>query len=348
MDDYSSGNQAMPNLMAALQSLQGSNQFQQHQDLQKLLQYQQLQAEIAKQQAGFGHEKEMLPLKEQSEEKLAQFQTNEGLRKVSEESKQAKDLYDKLPKSEFGGKSGVKVGGADISGSQPNVYTMEHKENSDFRKDADKNTKDLKDQMDAAHQALSYLQQGNPFSDQMAVLPEIKAVLGSSKGVASVMQAFQNKFGSSPNETAGALLNRFNNTADPTMRQSLRNAMQESIIDRANNTQKRYQAVRKQYETRAGQLMNPQSAMSGTFGEADDLGSRTNELANKYYQEKSKTNQPQQSNPGAVSASNPTPSNWERLKGLLNPSAVSQPQQAPQQPTSDDPVAAEMKRRGLQ
>ncbi len=206
---------------------------------QQSLQSQQNAAEGQRQQAGFKQQKEMLPL--ESKNKLAEKQGETDINQ--------KTLMDNLQtiqdQAKMGRKINLKSGATDASQADTNPYIqqskLQNKEGTDLAHMATKAFQPINDQAQAVKATVDNLNLGNPTGDSAAIMNEVKALSGSSRGMLGLMQAM----GGHP--TANTKLqdaqNYVMNQAQSGLQPAQRNAMREFAFSRTGQLRDQHKQI---------------------------------------------------------------------------------------------------------
>ncbi len=298
------------------QMLQQKQQFQDQQDQQNQMQ-----------QAGFKQQRDMVAQNTSKEEDLARLKHTLGQQDLQDNFDQASGFIDQNAK--MGRKVNVKLGNVDVSQADTNPAIQASRaqahEGTEVRNAATKAFSGIDQQAQAVKATVDSLNLGNPTGDSAAVMNEVKAISGSSRGMLGLMQAL----GGHPTAATKMqdAMNFINNTAQSGLQPAQRDAMREFAFSRIPQ-------LKQQHQSAADTLTNTASSYAPNLSSAGQIPGLINNYGKapkqalddleNMHTEYSKQG-PKVSNSTTYS---PAPSNLDKLKSFFGfGGQQSQPQQ---------------------
>ncbi len=299
------------------QMLQQKQQFQDQQDQQTQMQ-----------QAGFQQQKDMGMQNAGNEESIAKLKHQLGQQDIDQNFDKAQEMVDN--NSKMGRKVNVKLGNVDVSQADTNPYLQQSRaqshEGTEVRNAATKAFSTIDQQAQAVKATVDSLNLGNPTGDSAAVMNEVKAISGSSRGMLGLMQAL----GGHPTAATKMqdAMNYINNTAQSGLQPAQRDAMREFAFSRIPQLKQQHQSASETLVNTApsyapnlsstGQL----PSLVGSYGKAPKQALDDLEQLHTEYSKQG----PKVSNSTTYS---PAPSNLDKLKSFLGFGGQQPQQQAP-------------------
>jgi len=214
--------------------------------------------------AQLSQQREMPGIQQEATQKEYQFKTDtdQGVQKQNFDT--AQQFVDENAKK--GRKLNVKLGNVDISQTDQNLYLQNQKASDQEGKilydRATKLYKPVDDQAQAVKTTIDSLNLGTPAGDSAAVMNELKAVTGSSRGVATLFD----KVGGHPTAatTMAEMINYITNAANSTMQPAQRNGMREFAYSRIGQ-------LRQQHDSITGTLNTTAPSFAHTLASSGQL-----------------------------------------------------------------------------
>lgn len=245
-----------------------------------------------------------------------------------------------------GVKINAKVGNVDVSQSEQNVF-MQGQKNMDqegriLAANATKAYKPIDDQAQAVKATVQSLNAGNPTGDSAAIMNEVKALSGSSRGMLGLMQAL----GGHPTAATKMqdAMNFVNNTAQSGLQPAQRDAMREFAFSRVGQLQQQHQQITDTLKQTAPSYAHSLASSGQLPGLVDSYGAGPKQALSDIGQMSQAYSKEMNGNTvSQPSTASPHPSTMDRLKSFFGGGQSQPQQQAPQQaaPQSGAPMSFE-------